>query len=195
MVTIRNYEVGDFENLQKICLATGPKIKSEKHKLSQLALYCDYFAEYEPENLFVAANESGEAVGYIMCSTDFKKFEEQMKGHYLKIVRAYSLLQWLMSRAEIIIDKRLLRKYAAFMHIDILEGYQRMGVGSRLVDTLVAHLNNLGIAAVMLGVGSGNVKGVSFYKKYGFHVIMSGKGFYKMGYHCDGRDKTANKQP
>jgi ribosomal protein S18 acetylase RimI-like enzyme len=44
------------------------------------------------------------------------------------------------------------------------------------------------VKGVMLGVGSDNEKGVNFYKKYGFHVIKKGPGFYKLGIFTDKTD-------
>lgn len=183
-VTVRKYQEKDKENLRRICIATGPEIKSEKHRLSQLALYCDYFAEVEPENIFVAANEDDEAVGYILCCTDYLKFKKAMKSHYLKPVRRYSFFKYLVQLGELSYDKPLVKKYPAFLHIDIFDGYQRLGLGHRLMNALMAHLKENNIPAVMLGVGSSNEKGVSFYKKYGFHVIKQGPGFIKYGYYC-----------
>ena len=64
------------------------------------------------------------------------------------------------------------KKYPAHLHIDILPEYQRMGLGSQLMDTLTAHLRQKGVCGVMLGVGSKNEKGKSFYKKYGFRQVF-----------------------
>lgn len=41
-------------------------------------MFNDYFTECEPEYIFVIANEMDEAVGYIICSTNYEKF---MKMH------------------------------------------------------------------------------------------------------------------
>ncbi|MDR3217159.1 MAG: GNAT family N-acetyltransferase [Clostridiaceae bacterium] len=190
MITVRKYREADKENLQKICIATGPGIKNERHRLSQLALYCDYFADCEPENIFIAADEADNAVGYILCCTNFAGFKTAMKKHYFKFTCRYDIVKWLMCRAELIMDEKLFKDYGAFLHIDILDGYQRAGVGTRLMDALLALLLEKGIKGVTLGVGSDNVKGVSFYKKYGFHVVKQGPGFYKLGIFTTERQQT-----
>ncbi|MDR3292619.1 MAG: GNAT family N-acetyltransferase [Clostridiales bacterium] len=181
MITIREYRPTDKEKLQNICIATGPAIKNKKHRLSQLALYCDYFVDCEPKNVFVAANEKDEAVGYILCCTDFLKYKSEMNSRYLKTVGRFSLVKKLLYKGEIALQKSVFKDYGAFLHIDILDGYRRMGVGTRLMDTLLAHLKAIGVKGVTLGVGSENTKGVSFYQKYGFHTVKKGTGFYIFG--------------
>ena len=59
-------------------------------------------------------------------------------------------------------------QYPAHLHIDILPGYQRMGIGHGLMDALMANYRKKGVKGVMLGVDPNNIKGISFYKKYGF---------------------------
>ena len=48
-----------------------------------------------------------------------------------------------------------------------------MGIGHKLVDTLIKHLKEKNIPAVMLAVSRENLKGDAFYRKYGFTLIES----------------------
>ena len=43
-----------------------------------------------------------------------------------------------------------------------------MGIGKAMMDSLLYHYKEKGVNGVMLGVDPENIKGVSFYKKYGF---------------------------
>ena len=43
-----------------------------------------------------------------------------------------------------------------------------MGIGKAMMDALLSHYKEKGVKGVMLGVDPENIKGVSFYKKYGF---------------------------
>lgn len=181
---IRKYQEKDKDNLRHICIHTARPVPPEERKRQILTLlYCDYFAENESENIFVAADENDNAIGYILCCTDFEKYRYEMKNVYLKRVKNLSFGKWLMGRLELIYQARKIKKYPAFLHIDILDGYQRMGLGHKLMNALMELLQGKGIGSVMLGVGSDNEKGINFYKKYGFHIIQKGPGFVSMGYH------------
>nr|MCR5264754.1 GNAT family N-acetyltransferase [Clostridiales bacterium] len=63
----------------------------------------------------------------------------------------------------------------------VLPQYQRMGVGSSLIDALAAHLRSKGIPGVMLTVGSSNFVGQGFYKKYGFTLLETAPGDVAFG--------------
>jgi ribosomal protein S18 acetylase RimI-like enzyme len=179
---IRKYQEKDKKNLQYICIATAKPTKSEKQKELLTTLYNDYFTECESENIFVAANGDDDAIGYILCSTDYKKFRTTMKKHYMPKVWKLSKWKWLLTQLEFILDTHYSKKYPAFLHIDILDGYQRQGLGHKLMDALISHLRELGVPAVMLGVGADNEKGINFYKKYGFYEVIRGAGLCKMAY-------------
>lgn len=179
---IRKYQEKDKENLRHICIATAKNVRNDNDRKMLTLLYNDYFTENESENIFVAATDEDEAIGYILCSTDFKKFKKTMKSHYLKEVWKVHKKKCILVHLELIAETVFSKKYPAFLHIDILDGYQRMGLGTKLMDALMGLLKGKGIPAVMLGVGADNEKGISFYKKYGFHEFKRAFGGVKMGY-------------
>lgn len=181
-MNIRKYQEKDKKNLQYICIATAKPVKHEKDKEVLTTLYNDYFTECESQNIFVAVNEQDDAIGYILCSSDFTKFKKTMRKVYLPKVWKFSKTKWLLTKIELIIDTHYAKEYPAFLHIDILDDYQRMGIGHQLMDELMSHLKEKGISAIMLGVGADNEKGVNFYKKYGFYQIKKAFGACKMGY-------------
>ena len=176
---IRKYQEKDKKNLQYICIATAKPVKNEKEKEVLTALYNDYFTECESDNIFVAVNEDDDAIGYIICSSDYKKFRSTMRKRYLPKVRKLNKWKWFLTHLELILDSRLTKKYPSFLHLNILDGYQRKGLGHKLLDALIGHLREKGVSAVMLGVGADNQKGINFYKKYGFHEIMKLPGVIK----------------
>lgn len=181
-MNIRKYQEKDKMNLQYICIATAKPTKSEKDKEVLTTLYNDYFTECESENVFVAVNEDDDAIGYILCSTDFKKYRKTMKKNYMPKVWKLNKPKWLLTQLEFILETYFSRKYPAFLHIDILDGYQRQGLGHQLMNALIGHLREKGVPAVMLGVGADNEKGINFYKKYGFYEVIRGFGLCKMAY-------------
>ena len=72
---------------------------------------------------------------------------------------------------ELVFERKLARGMPAHLHIDILPEAQRQGIGHRLMNALMFRLKELGVPKVYLVVGTSNVKGVSFYEKYGFEAV------------------------
>lgn len=171
---VRPYQNKDYFDVREICSETATGVYKEKPYLARL-LYCDYYVDHEPENCFVATDDEDKAIGYVLCSTDPKKHRRKTlealqtlkkaeKGHYFE--------QKLALRFERIINVA----YPAHLHIDIKEGYQRLGLGHELIDTLLDKLRADGVKGVHLGVSNENEKGMGFYRKYGFKPVISGFG-------------------
>lgn len=181
METIRPYQPKDRDNVRNCCLLNAGNPQTEKQQKFILTTYCDYYIECEPENCFVAVNENDEAVGYITCAENFTRFEQRVKKEYLPRARKLGLDKWIGLRLSYGPQKKYAGQYPAHLHIDILDAYQRKGLGSKLVDALTAHLKGNGVPGLMLTVGRRNEKGINFYEKYGFHVIKDSSGGVAMG--------------
>lgn len=181
MVTIRPYQEKDKQAVRDICIATSSlPVKTQRQRELLLLQYCDYYLEQEPENCFVAADKVDRPVGYILCSRDFKAYQQSFLRAYLPRMRALSAFRAIGARGEIWFTGRYAARYPSHMHIDILNGFQRQGIGHRLVDALTAHLSGRS-QGLMLIVGKGNEKGISFYNQYGFQNIGSAAGALAMG--------------
>jgi ribosomal protein S18 acetylase RimI-like enzyme len=181
MPTIRPYQPKDKENVRHVCIQTGPAAGKPEGPswVLELACYCDYYVECEPQNCFVAADGNDEAVGYILCAENFWNYRERFLKEYAPRVKG--IVQWVKCQGAARMPKLFAKGYPAHMHINILEPYQRMGLGHQLVDALAAQLRAKGIPGVMLGVGAGNVKGRGFYNKYGFKTLLRMPGGVMMG--------------
>ena len=181
MPTIRAYQLKDKANVQNVCIKTGPAADKPKGLAweLELACYCDYYVECEPQNCFVVADDSDEAVGYILGAEDYRRYRERFLRDYAPRVKGFPY--WVKCQGSARMPKLFAKQYPAHMHINILEPYQRMGLGHQLVDALTAQLRAKGIPGVMLGVGAGNVKGRSFYNKYGFKKLLRLPGAVMMG--------------
>ena len=165
-IGIRPYQEKDQQAVRGICIATsGLPVKTQRQKELLLLQYCDYYLEQEPDACFVAVDE-----------TDTRFLER-----YLPRIRALSVWRAVAARAEVGLTGRYAERYPAHMHIDILDAYQRMGIGHQLVDTLAACLAGQNVKGLMLSVGSTNQKGVNFYQKYGFQKIGTVAGALVMG--------------
>jgi ribosomal protein S18 acetylase RimI-like enzyme len=181
MPTIRPYQPKDKENVRRVCIACGPAAgltQGPKYDL-ELVTFCDYYVECEPQNCFVIADGDGEAVGYILCAESFHDYRGRFLKDYAPRVRGFA--RKVMCQGSARMPRLFAKGYPAHMHINILEPYQRMGLGSKLVDALAAHLRTKGVPGLMLGVGAGNVKGRSFYNKYGFKRLLRIPGCVLMG--------------
>lgn len=168
--TIRAYQEKDKENVRLVCMHTGPGAARQEGPAQTLLLatYCDYYIEKEPQNCFVAADKNDEAVGYIFCAENYWRYRPRFLKEYIPKVKGQGLMRVVECRGSAFLPMWYSNKYPAHLHIDILNDYQRQGLGSRLMDTLTNHLRKKGIPGVMLVVGKENEKGRNFYKKYGF---------------------------
>ena len=171
-MTIRPYEPKDKENVRNVCLyCDGYEEFREDTKNFLFATYCDYFTEKEPHNCFVAANDNDEAVGYIICAENFDTFFKCFNEEYFTRIGEECKNERYYASTAYVYHKEYKDSYPAHLHIDILQEYQRMGLGHRLMDTLITHLKKKGVKGLMLTVAKHNNKGLAFYQKYGFTAI------------------------
>ena len=174
---IRPYKETDKNNFRHICLATSVGTDApEKEQSFILKLYCDYYIEQEPENCFALADDNDNAVGYILCSENMKRYIKATKP-YREEIKKLGFIRYLYSWGEIIAHLPAAKKCRAHMHIDILSDYQHKGYGPKLIDALKENLSSKGINSVMLVVNTSNKNAVRFYKKNGFRSFLNfGKG-------------------
>lgn len=171
---IRKYQVSDKENLRKICIATAPTQKNHKRREILTLLYNDYYTEQEKENCFVVADDDNNAIGYIICSADFKKYKKIFRKIYLPKIRRISFFQYLIKLLSLYtMESAVARKYPAHLHIDLLKSARSMGFGTKLLDTLLTHLRKIGVKGINLGVNPANSKAIKFYFKNGFSEYIN----------------------
>ena len=173
MPTIRPYQLKDADAVRYVCMHTGPKeaLREGPAQTLLFAAYVDYYIEHEPENCFVIADDGDNAVGYIFCAQEYWAYREIFLRDYAPRTKGFSPHMRVECLGTVYLPRFFCKKYPAHLHIDILPEYQRMGLGSQLMDALTAQLREKGVRGVMLGVGSGNEKGKNFYRKYGFQQI------------------------
>ena len=181
-MNIRPYETTDRDDVRYICLnSDGPCDLDETEQFYVLTTFCDYYIEQEPENCFVAVDESDKAVGYILCSKDYDAFLPKFESLYLPKLDSLPENFRTNAKNSTLMQKKYKDIYPAHLHIDILPEYQRMGLGGKMMDALRAHLKAQGVPGVMLTVGIDNKTGRSFYEKYGFTVLQPFMETYAYG--------------
>lgn len=182
MPGIRPYERSDIDSVRSICLkTTDMRKKTEVERKAIINTFCNYYVECEPQNCFVAVDDDDNAVGYIICAENYSRYEKNFFEKYYPIIKKCGTFKAMLAKSSAMITKRYAGFYPAHMHIDILPEYQRMGLGTQLMDTLVNHLKQKKIRGLMLVVGAKNEKGISFYQKYGFKKIATVSGSVVMG--------------
>lgn len=172
-MTVRPYQEKDKNNVRNVCIVTaGAENGSAKEKLFILNLYCDYYIEQEPQNCFILADDNDNAVGYILCSENMKRYIKNTST-YRSLIRSKGFIKYLFSWGEIFAHLPASGKCKAHLHIDILPEYQHKGHGTQLINALCDNLKSKGIHSVMLVVNSSNSNAVSFYKKNGFKSFLN----------------------
>lgn len=172
MITIRNYVPADREQLEQICLATAAEqlLKTDRDKEFLLLCYNRYYTRCCADTVFVA-EEDGRVIGYVLCDTDYEKFLADFSAHELKELKKINFIKAAAFFFSVAAQKTYGKTYTAHLHIDILPGYQRKGIGHRLLDALAEKLREEQIGGVFLTVGKENEKGIRFYKNYGFEIL------------------------
>ncbi len=169
---IRQYQPKDKENVRFVCLNSDGPCKSSKRGINfELAVYCDYYIENEPENCFVATDENDKAIGYIISTENFDNFKEIYLKDYYTRIRKWEYRRRESALRAIASQEKYKKEYPAHLHIDILPEYQHKGLGKKLMDTLCDNLCKKDVKGVMFTVWHKNYNAINFYEKYGFRLI------------------------
>ena len=152
---IRPCRPSDREAIRDICIRTATiPARTKTECLYLWTMYCDCYTEQFAEYCFVAADAQDRPVGYILCAPDYKAYHTVFVREYLPRLRRSSILRYIAAAGEVRSLRPLARQgYPAHMHIDILEEYQRMGIGTRLFGALKDRLHADGIHGLCLGQG------------------------------------------
>lgn len=173
---IRKYSPRDKNDMRFICRATADSVfkRSDATRTAVTLIYNDYFTEREPENIFVIADKNDRAVGYIICCTDFEKFEKAFREAYIpKLIKTYPPFVFVAFYA---IDAARRMRRHPHMHMDILPEYQRKSWGTRLINALREHLSENGKDTLAVCGARVGTPGYAMYTKYGFRTVKMRHG-------------------
>jgi ribosomal protein S18 acetylase RimI-like enzyme len=145
----------------------------------------EYYLRYESRNAFIAVDEDagGRVAGYIIGAADSAAFSAGFRRRMrwriaLRAVLASSwrypesfrqVLAWARSGAGD--SGRFNEGYPAHLHINVLPGYQRLGIGEMLMSLFVGNMESQGVRGIHLGTSNRNAKALPFYRKQGFAVL------------------------
>ncbi len=187
---IRPYRAADRRAVVEICHRTGYMGEDAAPYFKDETLFALIFAlaytDHEPEHCFVV-DDGGEAVGYCVGTTDteaqLKRYTEvqvplilrhllrrtwwRHPGDLIRVLRWKRLADEPPGeRARELMEIRA--RFPAHLHIDILPSHHRRGLGTRLLDTFLAHLEALEVPGLHLMTSTGNRAAVPFYEAMGF---------------------------
>lgn len=192
MPAIRPYRKEDFDAVYEICICTGylgtdarphyqdPRILSE--------IFAAPYVVLEPEVCFVVADDSDEAVGYIVATSDTPLFVRRFREEWLPLVAdRYADFTGEPSNLDELMRKLLhwpermlvpeMAPYPAHLHIDLLPDYQGKGFGGELIRTLRDALAERGVPGLHLNMVKENANAYAFYHHVGFEQIpVAGEG-------------------
>jgi len=181
---IRIATEADAPALSRICLLTANAGASAEllHDYGELPglVYSVPYVKLPTTWAFVLVDESDEAVGYVVGSTDTRAYEKYAAEHWWPPL-AQKYQPSLGVKPD---DKRymdMLRKMftapdaniafaAAHLHINLVEKYQRQGWGRKLITIAIEYLKGQNVkgAGVCLGLDPRNSEARKFYERVGF---------------------------
>ncbi len=186
---VRRYRPDDLDALYRICLQTS------YHGGDGTALFRDprlpghvYAAPYglfEPSLAFVAEDATGVG-GYIVAALNGETFEQRLEREWWPALRARypepspELAEALSPQEQRALynihhhfgaPREVAERFPSHLHINLLPRMQGLGMGRRLVTTLISGLREQGSPGVHLLVGEGNQRAPSFYRHIGFTEV------------------------
>ena len=191
---IRPYDPQDRTMVRTISLATAMMGEPSSRFFDGDDLLADlltrYHTDFEPQSSFIAESE-GKVVGYVIGATDIRRAAQIS---LFKIVLPV-LFKALVTGAFLRKKNRLLlgqvipfassggfgmpdfdREYPATLHINVLNGYRKLGAGSALMRAYLGLLSSKGVRGVHMATMS-NMAG-EFFAKNGFHLLFQGRRPY-----------------
>jgi ribosomal protein S18 acetylase RimI-like enzyme len=178
-ITIRKATIEDLPAVREICKITCTDPYLLEHLKTLYLLYADYYLNEEQGHCFVALAK-GKVIGYILSSFDQALFNRTMKSKYLPVLKASDPRSYRLEKA-FLFATLFWKSYRAHLHIDILPAYQHQGIGSRLMENLVAALRLNHVKRVYLAVSSSHRNAVAFYRKNHFKTLYHVSGSYVLG--------------
>ena len=170
---VRPVRPDDLDAMRDICVETSSlPLRGERDRRFLLLMYCDPYAEYFPDDCFVAVDEEDRPVGYILCAADTRGFFRLFRREVLPEIDKLGFSRALGAKA-VCAQQTVCSVFApAHLHIDLTASARRRGTGTALMNALKDHLASKGIDRVQLTCGSKNKPAISFYRKNGFHTVL-----------------------
>ena len=174
MLSVRPYITSDREQIEKICLENAgcSEAKDETKKLI-LLIYCSYYLENEKENCFVAVDDNGSVVGYILCCENYNDYERIFLEKYVPQAATISARRYVDAKFNMLKFGMFRKDYPAHFYLNVRTDQQNGGIGGLLLSTLKAHLRKKYVRGMMLVCDADNEELIKFFEKNGFKGVMT----------------------
>lgn len=174
MLSVRPYVESDRAQVEAICLENaGCKEAQEDTKKLALLMYCVYYIENEPENCFVAVEDDGSVVGYILCCDNYDNYEKVFMEKYIPQAATISARRYVEAKISMLKFSMFRKDYPAHFYVNVLLDHQDQGIGGLLVTTLKAHLRKKYVRGMMLVCDAENEGQIHFFENSGFKSMMT----------------------
>lgn len=183
---VRRYQPDDRPALYDICVRTGYEGGDARdvypdHDLLP-TIFAAPYAVFEPELTFVLDDGAGNAVGYVLGTSDTARFVEWFRGSWLPrvgerypapsgppLTMTESMITLLHAPERMVWPE--LAEHPAHLHIDLLPEWQGRGFGRALMHRFLDELNGQGVHGVHLCMSKANTRARGFYDRVGFREI------------------------
>lgn len=174
MISVRRYNIGDRDQVERICLENaGCANAPEDLKTFTLLMRCQYYIEQERENCFVAVDDAGKVVGYVLCSENYNTYERTFTEKYIPKAAAISAKCYVDAKFDMLKHAMYRRYYPAHLYIDVSLDHQNLGVGGLLLSALKTQLKRKFVQGVMAVCEENNEDLIRFFENNGFQTILT----------------------
>lgn len=196
-ITIRPCHKNDEADIVNVCYRTGfmGEDLTGSGRFNDVKLFgylfCLYYPRYEPQNCFVAEDDSSHRViGYILGTSNTSKqriaFVLRMGGRIAfrllfctiwRYPESFAAVMHIVRNADLRTEtKDFDQTFPAHLHINILPDYQRFGLGKRLLSAFETEMTARAVSSIHLRTSNKNYKAFPFYLKNDYVIIHRGKG-------------------
>lgn len=182
---LRAATIDDLPALYEVCLRTGDAGDDASDDFDDPDLlgsvYVGPYVALDGTMALAAVDDEGVG-GYVLAALDTTEFEAACERDWWPTLRDRYPLHGpgRRRRDEQVVahihrpptmPHRVVERYPAHLHIDLLPRLQGDGNGRRMIETLVAELQRAGASGVHLGVDARNVRAIGFYEHLGFTTL------------------------
>ncbi len=175
MAVVRQAQKSDLNRVEYICRMTAGELSRTDETVGKAVAktYSTYYIRECIDTCFVLVDDENNAVGYILCEPNYKRFEKIFRKKDVPAITEISSKDGKAAKLLPLPYKIFGKKYPAHLHIDILDEYQNKGYGTVLMNTLLDALEKSNIKGIMLIADSDNYGAIRFYKRFGFHTVIN----------------------
>ncbi len=182
-----------WAEIRTLCCRTGDNGRAiAKERWEFFAkVWIEPYERLVPDWTYVALSEKS-VVGYLTGCPDSRKFARtkawrvtlplllqialgryrHSRGAHAFGRRALGLSEKAEGRFSPELGRSIDGDYPAHLHVNVDEGYRRMGIGRRLMESYLADLRSAGVVGVHLFCGA---EPVEFYRSLGFNTLGSAR--------------------